>query len=399
MSTGDRLEDRVEEVSADYERPDLEGGIAAMDSASLVRRITPRTIFFVGLGIAAAIVGLYVLLPKLAGVDDAFERIGDAKWYWIVVAIGFELVSFLAYGAAFRAVVASGPDAGIPDGRIDFKASLQIRTAAFAGSTFFSAAGAGGLAIMYWALRKAGMEPRRTACRLVALTVVLYSFYALSLIMFGILLRTGVLPGANPTGGTIIPAAVAGLLIVVAGLIALIPGDLERRIGLLQKGRGRVARIARRVAAIPGTVATGVRTAVDRLRSPRTAWLAIVGGLVYWAGNIGILWAAFHAYGVEVPFGVIVQAFFVGMAANVIPSPAAGAGPVDAGMIGAFLLFDIPSESVFPAILTYRLIAFWMPALPGIPAYFALRKTVGRWEREDAREPRYTSESKVLEAS
>jgi uncharacterized protein (TIRG00374 family) len=269
--------------------------------------------------------------------------------------------------------------------------------AGFAGSTFFSAAGAGGLIIIYWALRKAGMEARRAACRMVALLVLLYSFYALALIVFGVLLRTGVLHGSHPTAGTIIPAAIAAILFLLFALTALIPGDLERRIGLVQRRKGRGAGIARRLATIPGTVATGVRTAVDRLRDPHTGWLALSGGMLYWAGNIGVLWASFHAYGVDVPFGVVVQGFFVGMAANVIPSPAAGAGPVDAGMIAAFLLFDIPKESVFPAVLTYRLIAFWLPTIPGIIAYFQLRRTVGRWDAERARG--YTLESKVMEAS
>jgi len=214
--------------------------------------------------------------------------------------------------------------------------------------------------------------------------------------VFGILLRTGVLSGSNPVGGTLVPAGVAGVIAVMGVLIALIPADFERRLGNLQRRSGRMARLGRRFAAIPGTVATGVRTAWDRLRDPQTGWLAIVGGLLYWAGNIGVLWAAFHAYGIEVPFGVVVQGFFVGMAANVIPSPAAGAGPVDAGMIAAFLLFDIPKEQVFPAVLTYRLIAFWLPTIPGIFAYFQLRRTVRGWEEQDS--SGYTSVSKVLEA-
>jgi hypothetical protein len=52
---------------------------------------------------------------------------------------------------------------------------------------------------------------------------------------------------------------------------------------------------------------------------------------------------------------------------------------------------------VFPAVLTYRLIAFWLPTIPGIIAYFKLRGTVHEWEEMDARG--YTSLSKVLEAS
>ena len=92
---------------------------------------------------------------------------------------------------------------------------------------------------------------------------------------------------------------------------------------------------------------------------------------------------------------MLVQGFFVGMAANLIPSPAGGVGSVDAGMIAAFVLFDMPTATVFAAVLTYRVIAFWLPIPPGIVAYVQLRNTVSRWEAED-RGTAYTSESKVM---
>jgi uncharacterized membrane protein YbhN (UPF0104 family) len=383
-------------MNDDFERDGIDAAQEHMDEGTFGRLASPRAILFIVLGIVVAIVGLYLLLPKLVGVSDAFSRIGDATWYWIVVAVAFVAVAFGAYATVFKAVVGGGPDSGIPPGRLNLRASYEITMAGFAGSTFFSAAGAGGLIIIYWALRKAGMEARRAACRMVALLVILYSFYALAVIVFGVLLGSGALPGSNPAGGTWVPAGVAAVLAVMAVLIALIPGDFERRIGALQQRKGRWALIGRRLASIPGTVASGVRTAWDRVREHNTGWLAITGGLLYWAGNIGVLWAAFHAYGVDVPFAVVVQGFFLGMAANVIPSPAAGAGPVDAGMIAAFLLFDIPKESVFPAVLTYRLIAFWLPTIPGIIAYFQLRRTVHGWEELD--QTGYTSVSKVLEA-
>jgi hypothetical protein len=43
-------------------------------------------------------------------------------------------------------------------------------------------------------------------------------------------------------------------------------------------------------------------------------------------------------------------------------------------------------------VLTYRVIAFWLPIPPGIVAFFQLRNTVASWDRERG----YTSESKVL---
>jgi hypothetical protein len=42
---------------------------------------------------------------------------------------------------------------------------------------------------------------------------------------------------------------------------------------------------------------------------------------------------------------------------------------------------------VFAAVLTYRLIAFWLPIPPGIVAFVQLRRTVAQWEERRARAP------------
>ena len=71
---------------------------------------------------------------------------------------------------------------------------------------------------------------------------------------------------------------------------------------------------------------------------------------------------------------------------------------MDAGMIGAFALFGVDDSIVFPAVLAYRVIAFWLPIPPGIVAFVQLRGTVAEWERErnEADSLHYTSESKVM---
>ena len=102
---------------------------------------------------------------------------------------------------------------------------------------------------------------------MVAFLVLTYSVYLGALVIFGVLLRTGVLPGDAPVGGTIVPAAVAGSVMVLLGLVALIPGDIERRLSRVT-GDGRAARLAERLATVPATLATGVRTAIDYLSHP-----------------------------------------------------------------------------------------------------------------------------------
>ena len=339
------------------------------------------------------VLAIYLVVPKVVGFDESLDRIHDAKWYWVLVAVGFCVLQFGAYVALFRGVLGGRSDTEVRR-RLDVKASYQITMAGLAATRIFSAAGAGGIVLTYWALRKAGMPRRRSACRMVAFLALTYSVYLAALIVFGVLLRVGVLPGDNPVGGTIVPAGIAAAVVLVLGLVALIPGDFERRLSNASSDT-HMGRLAAKLATGPATLSTGIRTAVDYIAHPSRGAVGVLGAVGFWAAQIGILWAAFEAFGGDVPFAVLVQGFFVGMAANLIPSPAGGVGSVDAGMIGAFVLFGVDSEIVFPAVLTYRIIAFWLPIPPGIVAFFQLRRTVARWEAE-RRGASYTSESKVM---
>ncbi len=320
------------------------------------------------------VVAIYILLPNLVGLDDALEKLGQAEAIWIVIGLGFTVLMFLSYVALFRGVVGERT-------RLNWRESYEITLAGLAATRLFSAGGAGGIVLTYWALRKAGMPRRESANRMLAFLVLLYGVYLLTVVIDGILLRTGVLSGPAPPGLTVVPAAIAGGIILLLALVTLVPSDFERRIAKFAEGY-RYQRWARRLATVPATMATGVRTAGEFIREPSRGGLAVVGAIGFWATNIGILWAAFHAYDVQVPLGVVIQGFFIGMVANLFPLAPGGVGAVDAGMIGTFVLFGLDGTTVFAAILTYRLMAFWLPIPPGIVAFFQLRQTVQRWDRE-----------------
>jgi uncharacterized protein (TIRG00374 family) len=335
---------------------------------------SPKLLIQTGIVVVLLIGGIYFLLPKIVGIQGTLGRLGDAAPEWLAVAFVMDVAAYLSYVALFRGVVGRGL-------ALRFKEAYEITMAGLAASLLFSAGGAGGVVLNYWAVRKAGMEAGRAACRLVAFLVLLYGVYVSVVILDGILLRTGVLHGPNPAGLTIVPAGIAGLVVLIFLLIALIPGDLERRASAASEATRR-GRLAHRFATVPATLARGTRTALDLVRRPSEGGLAVAGACGYWAANIGILWAAFHAYGVSIPLGVVVQGFFLGLAANLFPFAPAGVGAVDAGMIGAFVLFGFPGDDVFAAVLTYRLFAFWLPIPPGLIAFFQLRRTVARWEVE-----------------
>ena len=336
----------------------------------------PRRLALTGLAVLVLVGAIYFLLPELVGVEDGLKMLDRADPVWLAVALGFSVLMFVSYVGLFKGVV------GEQVLQLNWRESYQITMAGLAATRLFSAGGAGGIVLTYWALRKAGMPRSESAARMVAFLVLLYAVYLLTLVIDGILLRTGVLAGENAVGLTIVPAAIAGGVLLVLGLIALIPGDFQRR---LAEGspETRLGRLAARLATVPATLSTGTRLAITFMGQPSRGGLAVLGAIGFWAANIAILWASFSAFGVHVAGAVIVQGFFVGMVANLIPSPS-GVGPVDAGMIGTFVLFGLPSGPVIAAVLVYRIIAFWLPLPPGIVAFFQLRKTVRRWEGERA---------------
>jgi uncharacterized protein (TIRG00374 family) len=336
---------------------------------------TARRLVQTGVLVFALLICIYFLFPKLVGLGDALSRLDDADPVWIAIAIGFCIASFITYIALFKAVV--GGDAL----RLTWGETYEINMAGVAATVLFSAGGAGGIVLTYWALRKAGMRRHDVARRMVAFITLHYAFYPIALILFGILLRTGVMQGKGSVELTVVPAAVAGLLLGLGVLVALIPPDLGRRLSPYAHSE-RSRALVDRIAKAPATVGEGFRFAMGLFAHPRRGGLAVLGAAGFWATSIGVLWASFHAFGVHVPLAVVVQGFFLGMVANLFPLAPAGVGAVDAGLIGAFVLFGLPEDTVFPAILVYRLIAFWMPIPPGIVAFFQLRKTVQRWEEE-----------------
>jgi uncharacterized membrane protein YbhN (UPF0104 family) len=341
-----------------------------MPRVLLTRRQVVASLLFVLFGVGF----LYFVLPRLTGLGTTVHRIERGDTWWILGGVALEVLSFTGYVALFRAVFLND------SGRIGWRASYEITMAGLVATRLFAAAGAGGVALTAWALRRSGMERSLVACRMVAFMVLLYVVYAGSLLIDGVGLGSGLLPGGGSFAITFVPAMIAALLFAAAGAIALLPGDLARRLEERAAGGGRFAFWIARAATVPALAATGIRTAIALTRG-RDAKL--LGALAWWGFDISVLWAMFHAFGSPPPFTVIWMAYFVGMLGNLLPLPG-GLGGVEGGMIGAFAAFGVDVNLAVLAVLSYRGISFWLPTLPGAVAYFQLRRTVARWrEQED----------------
>jgi uncharacterized membrane protein YbhN (UPF0104 family) len=336
-------------------------------------RLTRGRLVASGIFVVSIVAFLYFVLPKLLGLQDTWNRLKQGDVWWLAVAFVLEALSFVGYVGLFRAVFARRTV------RITWRASYEITMAGLAATRLFAAAGAGGVALTAWALRRSGMPARTVACRIIAFMALLYGVYMAALVIDGLALYFGLWPARQaPFAITIVPAILGGVVIAVFLGIALLGSTFDRLIVQLAASSGRLHRLAAQVAAAPAAAAAGVRAGLGLIRSGDPH---LLGALAWWGFDIAVLWACFHAFGASPPKGVIVMSYFVGMLGNTLPLPA-GIGGVDGGMIGAFTAFGVDVEVSIVSVLAYRAFAFWLPTLPGAVAYFQLRRTVQRWRAE-----------------
>lgn len=334
-----------------------------------------RTLFIGVAFIVVVLAFLYGVLPQLPGLQESLETVrDDGDRTWLAVAFVMELLSYASYIWLFRAVFIDKIAV------IGWIGSYRISMAGVAATRLFGAAGAGGIALTFWAVRKAGMGRRMSVSYLVAFYVILYGIFMIALVIDGVLLRTGAIPGAAPFAVTVVPAIFGGLVIAIFLLALLIPGNLERLAVRWSTGRGRAAGIARKLAAVPALIGQGTRVGFGLVRQRD---VGLLGAFGWWAFDIATLWACFKAFGDSPTMGVLIMGYFVGMIANIIPTPG-GVGAVEGGMIGTYLAFGEPAGTATAAVLAYRVFAFLMPTIPGVIAFIRLRATVSEWRPESA---------------
>ena len=345
------------------------GGSSSSEADEMPRmRFSRRGVLVFGLFVASCLAFLYFVLPKLLGLKDTWSRIQHGNGWWLALGAVLEVCSFAGYVVLFRGVFVRERS------RIDLRVSYEITLAGLAATRLFASAGAGGVALTAWALRRSGMNPRTVAERMIAFMTLIYVIFLGALIIGGFGLYLGILPGAEPVGVTLVPALIATFLVVLCLSVAYVPADLER-IAARVTGHGRAARLIRRLASGPATVGGGIRLG---LRSPRTRDPQLLGALAWWGFDMAVLWACFHAFGGAPKIPEIVVCYFIGQLGNLLPLPG-GIGGVDGALIGSFTAFGVPGSLAVVAVLAYRAFAFWLPTLPGIVAYVQLRRTVRRW--------------------
>ena len=348
-------------VASNHTAVDL--ALPPLDVRALARRAA------VPAALALAAVGALLLAQsRVHAVSDAIKRGLNVSPGWAAVAVVFECVSLAGYVGLLSLV------AGRAASRVGVRESAQITLAGAAATRLLPTAGAGGLALAFWALRQAGLRMQAATRTLLAFLVVLYSVFLGSVLVAGSTLAFGLVTNHGPVELGAIPAAVAAVGIVSALALAL-AGKIRLEPDTGTDSASEVAPHGSRIKVSARFVADAVR---DALRLIRSGDARLAGAVAYWAFDAAVLWAMLHAFGSPPLLPVIVLAYFVGQVANTLPIP----GSVSGGIAGVLIAFGLAPALAVPAVLAYRTIAVWLPTPAAIAAVPALRTTVARWRGE-----------------
>ena len=283
-----------------------------------VRRSRSRgaTSLVLGAFLLASLAALYFLLPQLAGLDETWNRIEDGRPAWIAAALLFTLGMFAGY-------VGDVPRRLRPRRRLAHRLGRELpdhdggarRLAPVRGRRRRRARADGVGAAPRGHAPSAPSPTRRSPSSSSPTCPTASRSSSAASACTG-----GCSSGSDPFSLTFVPAVVArGAAGARAGDRAHPDRPAAAAARRSPHARAGSARLAQQLAAAPAATSAGVRDALEHLRSRDPA---LLGAVLFWAFQIAVLWAAFHAFGDAPPLAVLVQAFFVGHARQ----PAADAG-------------------------------------------------------------------------
>lgn len=307
----------------------------AHDPAPLERliRVRPRTV----VTIVALTGAFYVLLPQLANVDDSVDALGSANWWWLAGAV---VMSGCTYAAA-----AIGMLGGIRE-ELPFVPTVEVALA----SSFvnrITPANVGGMALNVRYMQKAGIPPAE------AVTGVGLNVIAGAVVHVVLLFVFFAWAGQGDADGFSVPGG-STLLVAIPVVLALVGVVMATRFG----------RSLVRTRVLPS--ARQSLTSVASLARAPIRMLALFGGSVgVTLAYIAALACAVVAFDGGSSFAQV-GAVYLGasLIAAAAPTPG-GLGAMEAALVAGFTGVGMDPAIAVAAVLSYRLLTFWLPILPG----------------------------------
>lgn len=332
----------------------MSGGPVVVDeTTAMPRRYRLLTliplIIFLGLGI-------HFLLPRLGAIEDSFELIHRMSWPLLLLALAAQSLSYIANGGLLCIIVS------LAGGHLGVRRATAIVTAA---STVALVAGGvvGYAAAIHRWTRGRGVK-RNASMLAVTITPV---FDGAALLLFALASAVALLLRSRLT-----PSTERALAIVLAAIVVMIGAGAYALAAPV-----RVASLLRRIRFLRTRSRRFIETARTVSKNVRKGAAAEAGfaALLNLVFDILTLEVVFIAAGHPVDPLTLIAGYGVPLLLGRFSFLPGGIAVVEVGMIATYVSLGLSAAVVIVAILTYRLISFWIPTLIGIPIAVTLQAT------------------------
>ena len=318
------------------------------DVASPVVRQRSRSFAIVRfvLGIGLGGLALWALNGQRGELIGASKELAHVHLGWLLVAAGFEIASFVSFGALQRRLLRAG---GL---HVDLTFTTLLSLAA--GAIANSVPGGPAFASVY-AFRR---YRRKGADDALALWTLLATFVCAALAL-GLLATAGVSLAVQESTSYDLVGVVVGVLVVSVFADAVV---WQRRwlahlviaaLSLLRRVTGHPRREAVHI----------VEELLERLTAVRLTWrdlgATLLAALGNWGFDCAALGASFLAVGAGLPWRGLLLSYGAAQLAANLPVTPGGLGVVEGSLTVALVAFGGAELSTVTAVLCYRIVSFW----------------------------------------
>jgi glycosyltransferase 2 family protein len=279
----------------------------------------------------------YFLLPQIAQAGDAWKAFTSASFTFIPLLIA---LSALTYVGAAISLMGTVPQ------RVPFGPTLLAQVAgSFVNRV--TPASVGGMVLNARFLEKSGVDPATAVAGVGLNTIAGAAVHVMLTVVFFVW-------SGSQLGKAFDISSVTKILLVIPVVLAIVGVVMATNWG-------------RRKLVKP--LMRGVRSAAHNLgrvsRSPVKLALLFGGSVIITLANIWALHASVIALGGSVGMAEVGAVYLAGRAvASAAPTPG-NLGAIEAALVAGLTGVGVPGPEAVSAVLAYRLVTYWLPALPG----------------------------------
>jgi len=283
---------------------------------------------------------VYMLIAQTGSLRAALPSLQRSSLWLLVLAAGCLVLTWLAAAGMYHALTLR---------RLQWRKTFIVQIAGSFASRALPA-GIGSLGVSYLYLRRQGCSTAIAGAEVALNNVLGFVGHVLLLVVLLTLMpRTKRLVQLH-----LLWPIVVGSLLIVLLVVFLVLHKFGRR------WLGEISALLKHYRRAPGRLG-----------------VALLLSLLLTACNIVILWLAARATGAEgsVSLPVAAVALTFGVAAQTATPTPGGLGGVEAGIVAALALWQVPAATALATAFLFRIVTFWLPLLIGSGALlFAARR-------------------------